>query len=119
MNAEKTRARFAELRNKYFEAKVKRDLQDGTLRSKYGAEYQASWLKAGERKLKERLQAALDRAGEKLTDFIATFSPRDWHHGVPVVWVREDLTFEDAARPANEPLSVRPPLSYGSTVRKT
>jgi len=116
---ERLRARFDELRGKYLAAKEKRDALDVEFGSRYGSGYQASWLKAGDRKAQERATAALNKVGDAMFEHVKSFSPRDWSHGVPAYWVRESLTFEDAARPLGEPLSVTPPLSYGSTRPKT
>lgn len=109
------RERFETLRAKYLAACEKRDGLDSTLRARYGGDYQDSWLKAGDRKALDRLRAACDRAGDAFTAHLASFSPRDWSYGVPCHWVRESLMYEDAARPAGEPLGVVPPLSYGAT----
>lgn len=112
MNA---RERFDALRARYIAARVKQEEHYAALRFKYGGEYKDSWLRAGERNLEDRLSAAVDKAGDALFAHVQAISPRDWSVGVPVSWVLEDLTFEDAERPVGEPLSVVPPLSYGST----
>ena len=117
--SERVRAKFAELRSKYLAAKAKIDQYDSALGARYGTSYQSPWLKAGERSTLERLRAARGRVGDAFTKHLASFSPRDWENGVPHHWVCESLTYEDAARPRNETLSVRPPMAYGSTYRMT
>lgn len=117
--AERVRAKFAELRSKYLAAQDKVDQFDSALRAKYGSSYQSSWLKAGDRGTMDRLRAARGRVADAFTKHLASFSPRDWEVGVPHHWVCESLTYEDAARPKNETLSVRPPMAYGSTYRMT
>jgi len=113
------RGKFDKLRARYVAVRVKWDEFDSALSRKYGSGFQGSWLKAGERKAKERLGAAMDKAGDAVFEYVQAISPRDWSTGVPAYWVRESLTFEDAVRPVDEPLSVTPPLSYGSTSPKT
>ncbi len=115
----KDRARFDALRAKYLAAKKRCDDLDIALAVKFGRSYERSWLKAGDRKALERAQAARDKAGDALFDHVQSFSPRDWSCGVPADWVRESLTYEDAARPAGEALSVTPPLAYGVTAAMT
>ena len=117
--AERVRARFTELRSKILAATAKFDQFDSALRAHYGTSYQPSWVKVGERNTLERLRAARSRAGDAFTKHLASFSPRDWDIGVPIHWVWERLTYEDAARPLGEPLSVRPPLAYGATRHMT
>ena len=84
-------------------------------RLKYGHSYQSSWLKKTDRDKLEKLRDRADKIGEKIFELVDRISPRDWASGVPSWWVRHDLTWEDMIRPKNEPLSVVPPLSYGST----
>lgn len=115
----KARKRFDALRSKYLAAKAKREDQLVSFRARYGSEYQDSWLSPPDRKRKERLNAAVDKAGDALFAHVQAISPRDWSFGVPLCWVLSDLTFEDAVRPIDEPLSVVPPLSYGSTRPRT
>lgn len=107
--------KFDSLRAKYLAAKSKLDEYRSELRLKYGSEYRDFWLKDGERKRSDRLQASADKVSAAFFEHLQSFSPRDWSYGVPLAWVLEDLAFEDAARPAGETLSVVPPLSYGST----
>ncbi len=117
--SERVRAKFTELRNKYLAAKAKVDQFDSALRARYGSSYQSSWLKTGERGTMDRLRAARDRVGDAFRKHLESFSPRDWEVGVPLHWILESLAYEDAARPAHEPLSVKPPLAWGHTRHMT
>lgn len=116
---DRTRERFDALRAKYLAAKAKLDEVSASLTTKYGSDYHDAWLKAGERTARQKARDAAEKAGDALTEHVATFSPRDWSYGVPQSWVRESLTYEDAVRPVGEPLSVVPPLSWGATKPRT
>lgn len=119
MSGANPRAKFDALRVRYLAAKEKFDEHCSAMRVKYGGDYQDSWLRAGERRAEEKIRGKVATAGDALFARVQAVSPRDWSYGVPVCWVYENLTWEDAVRPAGEPLSVVPPLSYGSTVHRT
>lgn len=111
------RAKFDNLRRRAIEAHVKWQDAKRELGFRYGhARGWESWLKATEKRKLERLSAAADRERAKFFDHLDSISPRDWSHGAPSHWIVEKLSFEDAVRPLNEPLSVVPPLAYGQTV---
>ena len=113
------RERFDGLRAKYLAAREKAFAIDREFHARYGGGYQTRWLKAGER---TRLEAARERQSKAQTAFyehLQSISPRDWSYGVPSHWLADSLSYEDAVRPANEKLSVVPPLSYGSTHART
>lgn len=116
---DRARIKFDALRAKHLAARDRFDAVRSDLAARYGAEYLDSWLKPGERSALARCRAALEKSGDALFAHVQSFSPRDWSYGVPVSWVREELTFEDAARPLGEPLSVVPPLSFGSSHPRT
>jgi hypothetical protein len=80
---------------------------------KYGHNFQAQWLSAGQLNKFEKLSNAKDKIGEKIYELVERISPRRWDQGVPSWWVRQQLTWEDAIRPVGEPLSVVVPGSYG------
>ncbi len=84
------------------------------LRRKYGP-YQRPWLSSAERKKLDALEDKRRKIGDKIFDLLVRVSPRGdaWLHGVPSVWVYTELTWEDAIRPKNEPLSVVTPGGYG------
>lgn len=101
-------------------ATTAREEYESQLRGRYGWGDSSwrSWITKGERAKLERLDAREDKLGEKIYDLATKVSPRDWSFGAPSWWVRHKLTWEDAIRPTSEPLSVVPPLSYGSTTPK-
>lgn len=83
---------------------------------KYGTEREArSWASRGEKTRLEKLEKRRDKAGDALTDLVAAVSPRGeaWKSGVPIRWIRQDLTWDDVVRPAGEPLSAIPPPAFG------
>jgi DNA repair protein RadC len=75
------------------------------------------WAGRGEQSKLETLRARADKIGDKIVDLIVKVSPRGeaWLTGAPAWWLREKLTWEDAIRPANEPLSVQVPAPWGAT----
>lgn len=109
------RERFEALRARYLAAQARRADHEAVLRQKYGPGVQDSWMRSPEARRRERLREGEDRARRKFFDHLQAVSPRDWSAGVPYHWLCEKLTFEDAVRPANEALSVVPPLAYGCT----
>lgn len=88
---------------------------DLALARKYHASYQDSWLTRGQRDKKERLREKRREIESKIIDLLVEISPRGdhWLSGVPAYWLATELTWEDAIRPTNEPLSVVVPGSYG------
>jgi len=111
--------KFVKLRAAYMAAKAKLDALSSQLTSKYGDGYSSAWLKSSESTKLDRLREAADKHGDAFTDYVASISPRDWSYGVPCYWVRESLTFADVTRPANEQLSVVPPMAYGASRPRT
>ncbi len=111
--------KFDKLRAAYMTAKAKLDAFASQLASKYGDGYSSAWLKNSESTKLDRLRESADKHGDAFTDYVSSFSPRDWSYGVPGYWVRETLTFADAARPVNEQLSVVPPMAYGASKART
>lgn len=61
----------------------------------------------------DALRIADNKAWDKLFAFIQSISPRDWSCYVPIHWIRDHLTYEDAMTSGQ--LSVVPPPCYGST----
>lgn len=111
----KARARFDALRARYAELTRKWGEQDIAMRVKYGSGYNESWLKRSEALVLVKLRNACLAVGDMLFAHVQAISPRNWSRNVPAYWVRSELTYEDAVRPLNEPLSVVPPLSHGAT----
>jgi hypothetical protein len=96
---------------------------DLALAQKYHMSYQDSWLTHAQRDKKDRLREKRREIESKILDLLVEISPRGdrWLHGAPAHWLATELTWEDAIRPANEPLSVVVPGSWGSpdgTVRQ-
>lgn len=85
------------------------------LTRKYSGRYQSSWLTRTEREKEARLRDNRHAIGSKIVDLVVSISPRGdrWLSGVPSHWIATELTWEDAIRPASEPLSVIVPGSYG------
>jgi len=85
------------------------------LGSKYGHNFNASWLTRGQRDKLDKLHEKKSAIGDKIIDLLVHVSPRGdrWLSGVPSWWLRERLTWEDAIRPVNEPLSVVVPGAWG------
>ena len=114
-NSKTQRARFDELRARYLAQQAKRSAHDDAMRGKYGGDYRTTWLTTGEAKKETKLREASDAAQNAFIDYLTEISPRYWKSGVPVHWLCEELTYEDAIRPVDQPLSVVPPLAYGAT----
>lgn len=107
--------KFHALRKRYLDAEAKRDAFDMTLQRKYTSQWEKTWLSAKERHELERLNRAVDKAGDRFFDHLQAISPRNWRSGAPVHWLYTSLSYEDAVRPLDDRLSVTPPLSYGAT----
>jgi hypothetical protein len=104
--------RWGRLRAQYLEdARARSDL-DVRLSVRYG---RIAWAPRAEQKKFAQIGARMDRTGAKMMQILDTVSPRNWHHGAPSRWVYGELTWDDAIRPLDEPLSVTPPLPYGAT----
>lgn len=97
---------------KAYEAK---DAHERQLGAKYGHHFQLPWLGSGERKKLEQLQGRVSKTRDKIIDLLIKISPRGerWLSGAPSYWIARELTWEDAIRPAGEPLSVVVPGAYG------
>lgn len=82
---------------------------------KYSGSYQDSWLTRAERTKKDKLRDKRSEIETKIFEHVVKISPRGerWKTGVPSHWVVTQLTWEDAVRPANEPLSVVVPGAWG------
>jgi hypothetical protein len=107
--------RWDDLHAAYAKAGEAANEYDRQLSRKYGSIYQSSWLKKGDRDKLDALRARADKIGDKIVELLVRVSPRGeaWLSGVPAHWIRSELTWEDAIRPKNEPLSVTPPSAWG------
>lgn len=114
------RRRFEQIRERYIQAEEAYQEAEIKLGARWGhARNWKTYLKAADRKRLERLSAAKEREKDKFFELLQRISPRDWSYGVPSHWVVEKLPYEDAIRPANEPLSVEPPMAFGATASRT
>jgi len=114
------RRRWNELHAAYEAARAATRDYESQLRSGrygWGDPSWRSWITKTERGKLERLEARADTIGDKIVDLLVRISPRGeaWLTGAPAWWIRERLTWEDAVRPADEPLSVVVPAPYGRT----
>ena len=109
------RDRWEKLRADYLATDRARLDLDIQLHVKYGPGFRHEWASKTEQKKLEQLRDRLDRIGNKMSAILDKVSPRNWGYGVPAHWVYSSLSWEDAIRPLGEPLSVTPPLAYGST----
>jgi hypothetical protein len=111
--------RWDDLHASYATAREAARAYESQLRSRYGYSDSRwrSWITRTERTKLERLEARADKIGDKIVDLLVRISPRGeaWLTGAPAWWIREKLTWEDAIRPASEPMSVVVPAPYGST----
>lgn len=107
------RAKFDAAQARYLEADQKLETLLSRLSLKYGPGMQDAWLTPGERKERRKYIYARDRASYRVFRLLDA-SPRDWRRGVPSHWVCTVLSYDDAFRPLNEPLTVTPPKAYGA-----
>jgi hypothetical protein len=113
------RRRWDDLHASYATARAAADEYRSSLQARYGysdPRWQ-NWITRAERAKLERFEGRADKIGDKIIDLLVRISPRGeaWLTGAPAWWIREKLTWEDAIRPAEEPLSVVAPAPYGST----
>lgn len=80
---------------------------------KYGAPGRQHYWSSREVKLYEKLKKAQSRAEASFFKHLKTVQTRDFSVGVPVWWLRDKLTFEDAT--TTDAMSVIPPPAYGYT----
>ena len=111
------KARWDKLRASFLAAyRAAQDLEI-KLRMKYG---DASWRNYSSRGEQAKYKQLHDRAGkfgDKLFKLLLEVSPRGeaWRTGAPAYWIYRDLSWDDAVRPAGEPLSVVVPAPFGSS----
>lgn len=112
------RRRWDDLRASYATARAAVKDYESSLRPKYGYSDSnwRSWITKTERSKFERLEARANKIGDKIVALLVQISPRGeaWLSGAPAWWIRERLTWDDAVRPINEPLSVEVPAPWGA-----
>ena len=113
--AKNGRVMFDKLRARYLDRYGKWSEFHTAMRAKYGGDYRESWFTTTETRKDMKLREAMNAAQKAFIDYITEISPRYWKSGVPVHWLCEKLTYEDAVRPVDQALSVVPPLAYGAT----
>jgi hypothetical protein len=111
--------KFDKLRAKYTNAKTALDAYEAQLRGTCGDARGVLWPTPAEKRRQGQLRERMVKAQDAFFEHLQSISPRDWRHGVPVYWLYESLTFADAIRPADEPLSAVPPMAYGATSPRT
>jgi hypothetical protein len=107
--------KFNKLRAKYTTAKAALDAYETQLRGTCGDARGTLWSTPAEKRQRDQLRKRMVNAQDAFFEHLQSISPRNWRHGVPAYWIYESLTFADAIRPVNEPLSVVPPMAYGAT----
>ena len=79
----------------------------------YGTVWKAP---SGKQKKLEPLSRREGKASDKFYDLLRKISPRQWEQGFPTTWVLNKLSYEDAVRPADEPLQDFIPTAYGAEI---
>ena len=110
------KARWEKLRAQFIAAHEAAREQEINMRVKYGDANWRHWASKGDRNKLDKLQDRASKIGDKLLEILYRVSPRGdaWRTGAPVYWIYEKLSWEDAIRPVNEPLSVVVPAPYGA-----
>ena len=104
---------FSRLRGDYTRAdKAYLDARSELERA-YGTVWKAP---SGKQKKLEPLSRRQSKASDKFYDLLRKISPRQWEQGVPTTWVLNNLSYEDAVRPADEPLQDFIPTAYGAEI---
>ena len=90
--------------------------QEIRMRVKWGDASWRNWASKAEKTKLEKLYERRSKIGDRIFEMLLKVSPRGeaWRTGAPVFWIYHDLTWEDAIRPTNEPLSVIVPAPYGA-----
>jgi hypothetical protein len=87
----------------------------GTLEGKYGEGNARLYAKKSELRPYEAAKVRQDKTSKALYAWLAQHSPRDWTSTVSMAWVRDRLTYDDAA--TSQKLSATPTPSYGYSDR--
>ena len=108
--------RWDSLRASFITADEAARAQEIAMRVKYGDGNFRRWASRGEQSKLEKLEERRSKIGDKLFQLLLEVSPRGeaWRSGAPVFWIYRTLSWEDATRPTNEPLSVVVPAPFGA-----
>jgi hypothetical protein len=104
---------FSRLRGDYTRADKAYQDARSELERAYGTVWKAP---SGKQKKLEPLSRRQSKASDKFYDLLRKISPRQWEQGVPTTWVLNNLSYEDAVRPADEPLQDFIPTAYGAEI---
>jgi hypothetical protein len=104
---------FSRLRGDYTRADKAYQDARSELERAYGTVWKAP---SGKQKKLEPLSRRQSKASDKFYDLLGKISPRQWEEGVPTTWVLNKLSYEDAVRPADEPLQDFIPTAYGAEI---
>lgn len=91
--------------------RVTESMADGLRRELNAKHQQYQFAPKTQQKRLEKLDKAAYKAREKILDWLAKNSPRDWCKGIPFWWSYRKLTYEDAITSGQ--LSVTPEPAYG------
>lgn len=108
---------FCDARARCLKARERRESVRAPLVVKYGGETLLYRATQTETRRVEAANRAFDKASDGMFRLLDA-SPRDWRSGVPAHWVLFHLSYDDATRAKDEPLSMEPPCSYGSVEPK-
>jgi hypothetical protein len=109
-------ARWDKLRAQFLAAHEAARAQEIEMRVRYGDANWRHWASKSDRNKLDKLRERERKIGDKIMALLLRVSPRGdaWRTGAPAYWIYEKLSWEDATRPVNEPLSVVVPAPYGA-----
>lgn len=102
------RERFEKLQGAWKQAWMKVQDRKDYLASKYQQWNMASY---SERNKVIKLQDAESKASDKFFEFLDTIATRDFRSGVPLYWILQNLTYDDAT--TKGPMQCIPDLAWG------
>jgi hypothetical protein len=112
--ARNPREQFEAIRARYLKVEARREKWRYDMFQKYRTfTLYDHMLLASERKAREAISAADDKASDAMYALLDEVSPRQWRSGVPQSWVMSSLTWEDATTAGR--MSVTPPCAWGSS----
>ncbi len=111
------KAKFTRLRERWLKGKAAWQLYYDKLASKYGPNFQRSWITAAELRKLDELHARQIKLQDRFFELLRSISPRDWDRGISVYWILSQLTYEDAVTSGE--LSVMPQRAIGYSEQET